>query len=60
MQACVKLAWDFVVPSNLPLYIQSWRLVASRVTCGDNRPDYMGVMALLFVFVQELKQAGKI
>jgi len=42
---CLKMAWDFVLPQHLPLYMASWLGIATKVP--NTSDDYMATMPLL-------------
>lgn len=35
LQPCVKIAWDYIVPDHLPLYLRCWSELARRTTRHD-------------------------
>jgi len=42
---CFKMAWDFIVPEHLPLYMAAWREIATKLS--NTAEDYMAVVQML-------------
>lgn len=54
-QECVKVAWDFVRPQNLYLYVASWMQVARSDRIQNKQKDYMAVLPIIVRMMRECK-----